>query len=54
LALPQAGAEASVVVAGLGTDSVLVGAAELAFSAFLADPAAVTSGLDGDRAPGRR
>jgi predicted NBD/HSP70 family sugar kinase len=40
-ALPQAGAEAKVVVAGLGTDSVLLGAAELAFSEFLADPMAV-------------
>jgi predicted NBD/HSP70 family sugar kinase len=36
--LPQAGAEAAVVVAGLGTGSVLVGAAELAFSDFLAGP----------------
>jgi predicted NBD/HSP70 family sugar kinase len=36
--LPQAGAEVAVVVAGLGTASVLVGAAELAFSDFLADP----------------
>jgi predicted NBD/HSP70 family sugar kinase len=40
-ALPPAGAEASVVVAGLGTDSVLTGAAELAFSDFLANPMTV-------------
>jgi predicted NBD/HSP70 family sugar kinase len=37
-ALPQSGADTAVVVAGLGTDSVLLGAAELAFSEFLADP----------------
>jgi predicted NBD/HSP70 family sugar kinase len=40
-ALPQAGSECSVVVAGLGTDSVLIGAAELALSEFLADPMTV-------------
>jgi predicted NBD/HSP70 family sugar kinase len=41
--LPQAGAEVAVVVAGLGTDSALVGAAELAFSDFLADPMTVAA-----------
>ena len=40
-ALPQAGAEVAAVGAGLGADSVLVGAAELAFSDFLANPMAV-------------
>jgi predicted NBD/HSP70 family sugar kinase len=39
--LPQAGAEATVVGAGLGNDSVLIGAAELAFSDFLSDPLGV-------------
>jgi hypothetical protein len=39
--LPQAGAEATVVGAGLGNDSVLIGAAELAFSDFLGDPLGV-------------
>ena len=38
--LPQAGAEAAVVAAGLGADSVLLGAAELAFTDFLAGPMA--------------
>ena len=43
--LPQAGAEATVVAAGLGAGSVLVGAAELAFSDFLVSPkAAVAAG----------
>ena len=43
--LPQAGAEAAVVAAGLGAASVLVGAAELAFSDFLVSPkAAVAAG----------
>jgi predicted NBD/HSP70 family sugar kinase len=41
--LPQAGAEAAVVVAGLGSGSVLLGAAELAFSDFLAGPMAVVT-----------
>ncbi|HUC15106.1 MAG TPA: ROK family transcriptional regulator [Acidimicrobiales bacterium] len=36
--LPQAGAEAAVVAAGLGADSVLLGAAELALADFLAGP----------------
>lgn len=36
--LPQAGTEARVVAAGLGAGSVLVGAAELAFSDFLVNP----------------
>jgi predicted NBD/HSP70 family sugar kinase len=36
--LPQSGADAAVVVSGLGTDSVLIGAAELSFSEFLANP----------------
>jgi len=40
-ALPQAGAEVAAVGAGLGPDSVLVGAAELALADFLADPIAV-------------
>ena len=39
--LPQPGAEVTVVAAGLGSDSVLIGAAELAFSSFLTDPLAV-------------
>jgi predicted NBD/HSP70 family sugar kinase len=39
--LPQPGAEAAVVVAGLGTGSVIVGAAELALSDFLAAPVTV-------------
>jgi len=39
--LAHAGAEATVVVAGLGTRSVLIGAAELAFADFLGDPVAV-------------
>jgi predicted NBD/HSP70 family sugar kinase len=42
-ALPQAGAEAAVVAAGLGTDSVLLGAAELAFADFLAGPMALVA-----------
>jgi predicted NBD/HSP70 family sugar kinase len=37
-ALSQAGAEVIVTVAGLGSDSVLIGAAELGFSEFLAGP----------------
>jgi len=37
-ALPQSGSEVSVVEAGLGSDAVLVGAAELALSSFLASP----------------
>jgi predicted NBD/HSP70 family sugar kinase len=41
--LPQAGAEAAVVAAGLGTDSVLLGAAELAFTDFLAGPMALVA-----------
>jgi predicted NBD/HSP70 family sugar kinase len=42
--LPQAGAEAAVVAAGLGADSVLLGAAELAFADFLASPMALVGG----------
>jgi predicted NBD/HSP70 family sugar kinase len=46
--LPQAGADVAVVAAGLGADSVLVGAAELAFADFLADPVGlVRAGLTG-------
>lgn len=41
--LPQAGAEAAVVAAGLGADSVLLGAAELAFGDFLAAPMALVA-----------
>jgi predicted NBD/HSP70 family sugar kinase len=41
--LPQAGAEAAVVAAGLGADSVLLGAAELAFTDFLAGPMALVA-----------
>src|SRR5208282_5181305 len=41
--LPQAGAEAAVVAAGLGADSVLLGAAELAFADFLAGPMALVA-----------
>jgi predicted NBD/HSP70 family sugar kinase len=41
--LPQAGAEAAVVAAGLGAGSVLVGAAELAFSDFLVSPKAAVA-----------
>ncbi len=41
--LPQAGAEAAVVAAGLGADSVLLGAAELAFADFLASPMALVA-----------
>ncbi|GAB3999246.1 ROK family protein [Nocardioides marmoraquaticus] len=40
-ALPAAAQEAEVALPGLGGDSVLVGAAELAFSDLLADPTAV-------------
>jgi predicted NBD/HSP70 family sugar kinase len=43
-ALPQAGAEAAVVGAGLGSGSVLLGAAELALSDFLASPMTVVAG----------
>ena len=44
--LPQAGTEATVVAAGLGAGSVLVGAAELAFSDFLVSPkTAVAAGV---------
>lgn len=38
--LPHAGGDALITRAGLGTDSVLLGAAELAFGSILADPAA--------------
>ncbi len=41
--LPQAGTEATVVAAGLGAGSVLVGAAELAFSDFLGSPMSVVA-----------
>ena len=41
--LPQAGAEAAVAAAGLGADSVLLGAAELAFADFLAGPVALVA-----------
>jgi predicted NBD/HSP70 family sugar kinase len=40
-ALPQAGAEANIVVSALGPDAALLGAAELGFSRFLADPVGV-------------
>lgn len=40
-ALPAAAQEAEVALPGLGGDSVLVGAAELAFSDLVADPVAV-------------
>ena len=43
-ALPQAGSEAAVVGAGLGSGSVLLGAAELALSDFLASPMTVVAG----------
>jgi tryptophan synthase beta subunit len=42
--LPQAGTEATVVAAGLGAGSVLVGAAELAFSDFLVSPKTAVAG----------
>jgi predicted NBD/HSP70 family sugar kinase len=47
-ALPQAGQETALAVAGLGTDSALVGAAELAFSDFLADPLGRGSSADAE------
>ncbi|MGA3221452.1 MAG: ROK family protein [Acidimicrobiales bacterium] len=41
--LPQAGAEAAVVAAGLGAGSVLLGAAELALADFLVSPRAAVA-----------
>jgi hypothetical protein len=38
VSLDAPGAQAQIVAAGLGLDSSLIGAAELAFSALLADP----------------
>jgi predicted NBD/HSP70 family sugar kinase len=45
--LTAPGAQAQVVAAGLGLDSSLVGAAELAFSPLLADPMSCASALVG-------